>query len=148
MAKFVYKMQNILDIKYKLESQAKTEYTNAQNQLNAEKQKMQILILKRKNYEGRLRKLVNSKLDILEIKSCKIGIENTIEEIKKQALQVKLTEKNLEYARVKLYEIMNDRKTHEKLKENAFEDFKKEINAQESKEIDELVSYTYGNKTR
>ncbi|OYO51514.1 flagellar export protein FliJ, partial [Lachnotalea glycerini] len=47
-------------------------------------------------------------------------------------------------ARIKLYEVMNDRKIHEKLKENAFEDFMKELNAQESKEIDELVSYTYG----
>jgi flagellar FliJ protein len=54
MAEFVYKMQNILDIKYKLENHAKTEYTNAQNQLIAEKQKMQILILKRKSYENAL----------------------------------------------------------------------------------------------
>ena len=39
---------------------------------------------------------------------------------------------------------MQERKTHEKLSEEAFEDFKKEIGAQESKEVDELTSYTYG----
>lgn len=148
MAKFVYKMENILAIKYKLESQARTNYASAQNRLNEEKEKMQLLILKRQSYENKLRELVSSKLDLIEIKSCKIGIENAKEEIKKQALQIALAERNLEHARVKLYEVMNDRKIHEKLKENAFEDFKKELNAQESKEIDELVSYTYGNKTR
>lgn len=148
MAKFVYKMQNILDIKYKLENQAKTEYTNAKNKLDEENQKMQAIVLKKNNYEYKLTKLVSSKLDILEIKACKLGIEIAQEEIKQQALQIILAEKNLEHAREKLYEIMNDRKIHEKLKENAFEDFKKELSASESKEIDELVSYTYGNKTR
>ena len=42
---------------------------------------------------------------------------------------------------------MQERKTQEKLKENAFEDFKKELNAAESKEIDELVSYRFGRKS-
>jgi flagellar FliJ protein len=38
---------------------------------------------------------------------------------------------------------MIDRKTHEKLKENEFEEFKIELNNQEKKEIDELVSFTH-----
>ena len=36
----------------------------------------------------------------------------------------------------------------EKLKEKAFEKFLQEENAKESKEIDELVSFTYGKKQR
>ena len=40
-------------------------------------------------------------------------------------------------------EAMVERKTHEKLKEKAFEEFKQELLHEESKEIDELVSYTY-----
>ena len=43
-------------------------------------------------------------------------------------------------------EAMKESKTHEKLKEKAFESFMKEENAREYKEIDELVSYTYGQK--
>ena len=38
---------------------------------------------------------------------------------------------------------MKDRKTHEKLREHAFERFKEEIKAEEIKEIDELTSYTH-----
>lgn len=41
---------------------------------------------------------------------------------------------------------MQERKAHEKLKENAFEEFMKDELAAESKEIDQLTSYTYGQK--
>ncbi len=144
MAKFIYKMQNILEIKYKLESQAKTNYANARAKLTQEQEKLQKLIDKQVSYENEMRRLMSSKLDILEIKFCKSAIEKTKYNIKQQILQITLAERNLEQARIKLYEIMNDRKVHEKLRENAFEDFVKDMNVQESKEIDELVSYTYG----
>ena len=39
---------------------------------------------------------------------------------------------------------MKERKTYEKLKEKAFEQFKIEIEAQERKEVDELVSFRFG----
>ena len=52
--------------------------------------------------------------------------------------------KKAEDARDRLQEAVQDRKTHEKLKENAFEVFKQEVAASESKEIDELVSYRHG----
>ena len=38
---------------------------------------------------------------------------------------------------------MVDRKTHEKLKEKAFEEFKKELEDTEKKEVDELVSFKF-----
>ena len=41
-----------------------------------------------------------------------------------------------------------ERKTHEQLREAAFEEFKKELAKEESKEVDELVSYTYGQRRR
>ena len=41
---------------------------------------------------------------------------------------------------------MQERKIQDKLKENAFEVFKQEIAATESKEVDELVSYRHGRK--
>ncbi|PXV93505.1 flagellar FliJ protein [Lachnotalea glycerini] len=144
MAKFMYKMQNILEIKYKLENQAKTNYANARAKLNEEQAKLRALLEKQMCYENKMRSLMSSRLDIIEIKVCKSAIEKTKSDIKHQILQTSVAERNLEQARIKLYEVMNDRKIHEKLKENAFEDFMKELNAQESKEIDELVSYTYG----
>lgn len=52
----------------------------------------------------------------------------------------------LEQARIKLAEVMMERKTHETLKEKAFEEFLREENRREGKEVDELTSYTYGQK--
>lgn len=58
-------------------------------------------------------------------------------------MNVHAAEKTLEMARKELNQIMVERKTHEKLRERAFEEFKQEIAQAEGKEIDELVSYNY-----
>ena len=44
--------------------------------------------------------------------------------------------------------LKKERKMHETLREKAFEAFLQEENHAESKAIDELTSYTYGQKTR
>ena len=71
------------------------------------------------------------------------AIEVMKELIKHQYLNVKVAQKNVDAARARLNTAMQERKIYEKLKENAFEDFKLEIAAEEKKEIDELVSFTY-----
>jgi flagellar FliJ protein len=53
-------------------------------------------------------------------------------------------EEVLEVRRAALEEAMKDRKTQEKLKEKAFDVFKQELAMEESKEIDQLTSYTFG----
>lgn len=65
-----------------------------------------------------------------------------------QRIQVSKAEAKLEEERQKLQEAVQERKIQEKLRENAFEVFIREENARESKEVDELVSYTYGQKRR
>ena len=47
-----------------------------------------------------------------------------------------------------LQEAMQERKTQERLYENAFAEFIQEENAKEGREIDELTSYKYGRKSR
>ena len=42
---------------------------------------------------------------------------------------------------------MIERKSHEKLREKAFEQFKVELAAAEAKEIDQLVSFTWHDRT-
>jgi flagellar FliJ protein len=143
MAKFNYRMQNILNVKYKLETQAKTAYGVAANRLAEEEEKLQALQERRSAYEQYARQLVSDKLDMMEIKHCRSAIDALKVAIENQILQVHIAQRNLENARLRLNEVMIDRKTHEKLKEKAFEEFKHEIEAEESKAVDELVSYTY-----
>lgn len=143
MAKFTYKMQNILDIKYKLETQAKTSFSIAAANLNREEEKLVELNLRKQNYENRARELVADKLDFQAIKINRTAIENMKGAIRSQTLAVQVAQRNLESARKHLQEVMTERKTHEKLKEKAFDEFKKEMEKDESKVVDELVSFTH-----
>lgn len=147
MAKFIYTMQNILDIKYKLEEQQKTEFSIARHKLTTEEKKLEDLNIKKQKYQQELKMQMKSLLNIPDIKWYEEAVETMKYKIKIQMLMVKRAENELEAARVKLTEIMVDRKTHEKLKENEFEEFKNELNSIESKEIDELVSFKYNNNT-
>lgn len=148
MAKFTYKMQNILNIKNSMETQAKTAYAEAANRLREEEDKLNELLLRRQKYENQCRELSSAILDIPMIQQCNNAIEIIKQMLKKQILAVRVAERNLDSARNRLNEAMKERKTHEKLKDNAFEEFKQEINAQEKKEIDELVSFTYNDKKK
>ncbi len=147
MAKFLYTMQNILDIKYKLEEQQKTAFSLAMQKLTKEEEKLKLLQEKKNSYQNELKMRVQSALDIKNIKWYENAVETMKYKIKIQILVVKRAENELEAVRVRLTEIMVDRKTHEKLKENEFEEFKKELNSIENKEVDELVSFKYNNNT-
>lgn len=144
MAKFTYKMQNVLNIKFKLENQAKTAFANAMTKVDEEKAKLEGLKQKKAGYEAEYRRILNGKLDVRELNFCLQGIEQMKEAMKQQIIAIHVAEKNLELARERLQEVMQERKTHEKLKEYAFDEFVKEENAAESKAIDELVSYNFG----
>lgn len=143
MAKFVYRMQNILEIKYKIESQAKSHYSNMQAKLNEEQEKLEAMFAHKKELEDHYRELAMGSLNVRELTEGRNAIEYQRKAIKTQLVEVKVAQKNLDIARARLNEVMKDRKTHEKLRENAFEEFLQELSAEEKKEIDELVSYKY-----
>lgn len=143
MAKFIYRLQNVLNIKYRLETQEKTAYAQALAKLAQEEAKFNELLARRNAYEEELRQAAKDKLEIFKMRKLVEAIEVMKELIKQQYLNVKIAQKNVEAARARLNAAMQERKIHEKLKENAFEEFKLEIAAEEKKEIDELVSFTY-----
>ena len=133
MAKFIYRMQSILDIKQKLEEQAKNEFAKARLQLTLEEDKLQGLMHRKDAYVEEGRKLRESGLNVRDILENRDAIENMKRLITAQQRAVEKAEKVLEEAREKLTEAMKESKTQEKLKEKAFESFMKEENARESK---------------
>lgn len=146
MARFRYRMQSILDIKMKLEAQAKQEFAAAKTALDTENEKLAALKARKAGYEERARALLNGTLKLQEIADNKEAILKMDEYINNQLVQIKLAEKKVEAAQEKLKEVMQDRKMHEKLKEHAFEEFLADEKKQEGKEVDELTSYTYGQR--
>lgn len=143
MAKFVYRMQNILDIKNKLEVQARNSYAAARMKLSQEEERLDRMFEQKKAYEENYRQQLSGNIDILQINICKNAIELCKNQIKKQLVEVKVASLNLEAAQKRLGEVMKERKIQEKLREKAYEEFLQELNDQEKKEIDELVSFRF-----
>lgn len=148
MAKFVFRLQNVLDIKIRLETQEKTAYAQAAAKLSDEEAHLQRLIDQRVGYEEEIRKISQDSLDLNKLRRLNESIVVMKELIQKQYINVKVAEKNLDLARARLNAAMQERKTYEKLKENAFDKFKMEIAEEEKKEIDQLVSFTYNDPNR
>lgn len=146
MARFRYSMQSILDIKLKLETQAKQEFSTANAVLDTEERKLGALFDRKAGYEQHGRELLQGPLKLRDIEENKMAVLCMENYISEQRLCVKRAEENLERARQKLTEVMMERKTHEKLKERSFEQFLMDEKKQESKEVDELTSYTYGQR--
>ena len=145
MAKFIYRMQNILDIKLKMEDQAKASFAEANKELLNEEEKLEGLIRRREEYELEGQRLRLETLDVIKLKDNSRALQVMKDMIKAQEMVVSIARDKVELARRKLQVAMQERKTQEKLKENAFEEFKHELGSEESKEVDELVSYRFGN---
>ncbi len=144
MAKFVYSMQNILNLNEKLEEQAKMEYATQQMVLNEEEEKEQRLRDRKAAYEDEARRIREDSVNVKEMMLNANAISIMGELINEQHGVVLKEEEVLETRRAALEEAMKDRKTQEKLKEKAFDVFKQELAMEESKEIDQLTSYTFG----
>ena len=138
-------MQNILDIKNKLETQEKTAFAIEVQKLRVEEDRLERIRQEIEYYEDLIRGQGDKQINILEWKRCNEALEYKKNEEKVQIQHVKLAEKNVDIARGRLNKVMIERKTQEVLKEKAFEEFVKELNENEKKEVDELVSFTYNN---
>ena len=143
MKKFVYKMQSVLNIKEKLEEQEKARYATAQAKLNEEEQKLAALNLRRADCEANLRELVGANLNIMTIRHGEDALETLKIFIERQKTAVQKAQNNVDAAMHRLREAMVERETQEKLKEKAFQEYLAELNAEDQKEIDELVSFRH-----
>lgn len=146
MARFRYSMQSILDIKIKMETQAKQEFSAARGALDEEEQKLAALFERKKAYEEESKRLLTGTLKVRDIEDNKNALLMMEQYIISQKRQVKRAGDRLERAREQLADVMKERRMHETLREKAFEAFLQEENKQEGKAVDELTSYTYGQK--
>jgi flagellar FliJ protein len=145
MKKFRYNMENLLQVKLKLEDQAKIAYGAARLRLTKEEEKLAELQRKKASYEEEQRELRKARLDLIKIRHVAEAIEIMEQKIKQQAAAVRNAAQRLEVARIRLNDAMVERKTQEKLKEKAWEEYLLEFDAEERKEVDELNSFQYSN---
>ncbi len=146
MARFRFSMESVLNIKKKLEEQAKNEYGQANARLFREQEKLNTFLMRREEAKQKLKLILCETLSMTEIRKMEDAVEVLSFYVVQQQLEVKRCEKEVEIAREKLTEAMKERKIFDKLKEKAYEEFLKEENWKEQKEVDELMSFKHGSK--
>jgi len=155
MAKFVYKMQSLLNIKEKLEDQAKTAFGLAKAVLNEEEEKLAEFVKKKNQYIEQKRETMASispnmsegrsvRQQLISLNQLENAVKTMELRIAEQILVVKQAEKNVQLAQAKLENAMKERKIQEKLREHALEEFLKEMEAADQQEINELVTFRFG----
>ncbi len=147
MSVFRFRMQSILDMKAKLEEQAKIEFAQAQQKLTEEQELLEQIIRRKEDYIQQGIRLRNENIDVQEILDNKNAIEYTENLEKEQRLAVNVAQKALDATTRRMMDARAQTRTYEKLKEHAFEEFLQEENRAESKEIDQLNSYRSARNT-
>ena len=146
MARFSYRMQNILNIKLRQEEQQKTAFGLAQKRLNDEEEKLAELQARRESYVDEGREMRKRAISVYDLNSNKDAVDVMDEIIAGQRIAVMRAQKNLELERQRLTEAMQERKMHERLREKAYERFLEEERKEEAKINDERSSYVYGQR--
>lgn len=116
MARFRYSLQNILNIKEKMETQAKQEFGTAQAALNVETEHLERLKERRREYEEQSAGLLKGKLDLRAIEENKEALLKMDSIVATQAIRVEKAKENVEAARERMAEAMKERKMHETLR--------------------------------
>ena len=148
MAVYKFKMQGVLDIKDKLETQAKQEFANANLRLLEEEALLEQIRKKKNEYIEEGVRLRSEIIDPVAIEINKRAVEVMEDQEKDQEREVAVARKNVDVARKNMMEARTETKIYEKLKENDFKEFMIEEGKAESKEIDELNSFRFSEKSR
>lgn len=149
MARFVYRMQSVLNIKQKTEGQIKMEFAAAQAELNKQIDIFDEYVKRKEAYlvEGEeLRNAETLKLqDILDNQYATAQMDVMIAS---QAKVVAQHEEIVEKVRIRLTKAIQERKMQETLRERAYAEWIEEEKQEEAKENDQRTSFTYTQRQR
>lgn len=148
MAVYKFKLQGILDIKDKLETQAKQDFANANIKLMEEEALLEQIVQKKELYIQEGVELRMSSIDPVAIEHNKMAVDIIEDKRLEQEREVNVAKRNVDIARKKMMDARMETRTFERLKEDDFERFMKEQGMAESKEIDELNSFRFSEKQR
>lgn len=146
MAKFQFRMQSVLNLKMRLEEQQRNAFAAAKKRLDEETDKLYALYARKEGYEQQGREMREEALHIQDIIDNENAIARMKEYIEAQIKVIADCEKVVEAERQKMVEMMQERKTYERLREKAFEQFIEDEKHEEGVINDEHNSYVYGTK--
>lgn len=149
MARFVYKMQSVLNIKQQTENQTKMEFAVAQAELNKQLDILDEYVTRKENYLKEAEALRNDdSLKLQEILDNQYATAQMDVMIKQQSAVIKQYEDRVEQVRIKLTRNIQERKMQETLRDRAFSEYLEEQKQEEAKENDQRTSFTYGQRQK
>ncbi len=149
MARFVYRMQSVLNIKQKTEGQIKMEFAEAQSELNKQYDILDEYIKRKEDYLNEAQELRNSdKLSLQDILDNQYATAQMDSMIVHQLKIVRQHEDEVEKVRIRLTRAIQERKMQETLRDRAYAEYLEEEKQEEYKENDQRTSFTYGQRQR
>ncbi len=149
MARFVYRMQSVLNIKQKTENQTKMEFALAQAELNKQLDILKEYVERKAKYLEEAEELRNQDaLKLQDILDNQYATAQMDVMIKHQSAVVQQHEQKVERVRIKLTRNIQERKMQETLRDRAFAEFLEEQKQEEAKENDQRSSFTYGQRQK
>ena len=149
MARFVYRMQSVLNIKQQTENQTRMEFGVAQAEYNKQLEILEGYISRRERYLEEAEQLrQESSLKLQDILDNQYAVAQMDAMINQQKTVVDMFESKLEKVRVKLTRNIQERKMQEILRDRAFAEYLEEEKQEEAKENDQRSSFTYGQKQK
>lgn len=143
MAKFVFKMQQLLNIKTQIEESIKNDLGKAVKEIEKQKKILKELQDKKRDYLKDIKEKMISGISVQKMKEFNAfisALENKIIYQKKVVNDVEIAADKI---RERLVEIMKERKMLEKLKEKKLQEFKHEEQKKEELALGEVASYKY-----
>lgn len=145
MPRFQFRLQQYLGVKQQIENQKELEYAKALRVVEEEKQRLEEFRKRKDETVESLRKSVSTRISPFEIRRYNNNIERLKHQIVAQEERVEAAKRMAEQKRQELVQAMKERKALEKVKETQLEEFLKEADLAERKQIDELISFKYTN---
>lgn len=144
MAKFIFKLQSILNLRQQMEDSAKNELAKARKKLEREKRILKGL---EDNEYNSMKEIANRSvrgIRVDEIKKMNLYLSSLRIQIGIQKENVNCARGNVDKVREELVKRVQEREMLDKLKERKYEEYFIELSRQEQKLNDEIVSFKYG----
>ena len=149
MARFVYRMQSVLNIKQKTEGQIKMEFAEAQAELNRQIDILNEYVDRKEKYLQEAEELRNeASLKLQDILDNQYATAQMDSMIVAQLKIVRKQEAEIEKVRIRLTRAIQERKMQETLRDRAFAEYLEEEKQEEAKETDQRTSFTYTKRQR
>ncbi|ADL34100.1 flagellar export protein FliJ [Butyrivibrio proteoclasticus B316] len=149
MARFVYRMQSVLNIKQKTEGQIKMEFAAAQAELNKQIDIFDEYVRRKEAYLAEAEELRNAEvLKLQDILDNQYATAQMDVMIASQSKVVAQHQEIVEKVRIRLTRAIQERKMQETLRERAYAEWVEEEKQEEAKENDQRTSFTYTQRQR